>query len=298
MKEIWQSLAVEVQSAIIAAITALTVFLIGGLTKFFHDRYSLNYKLRREHIFEQQKSIIKEIAKTKTPLLNAAEELNYRLWNFKNNITEGWHLIAEDEWLREERYYLRSTVYRFLIFHYFIYETEKAVLSLDPTIASPTEELYLKFIKTFKQVFCDILLLRELNYDNNATSNHFYRDEMIHHIKFLKTNDNRLLDYDEFFEKIKIDYTDIKRVFLYFNQITNDNQNKNLNVLRCFHLLLMRFLNEYGLDYQNTNKKKLNGIIKDYKHIAIKKGFCDFIERNKLNHQMKWILKNLNNAGR
>jgi hypothetical protein len=91
MIKYYQSLDPKVQGAIIGGFFSLVIFFLGWVFKIVYDRYSLSFKLKREFQFEQKKSIKQEIAKTKTPLLNVSEELNYRLWNFIPNIDENWH---------------------------------------------------------------------------------------------------------------------------------------------------------------------------------------------------------------
>ena len=95
----------------------------------------MNFKLNKEFTFEQKKSIKQEIAKTKTPILNAGEELNYRLWNFIHNIGENWHSIPQDKWLEPKHYYLRTFVYRLLVFIYWSLEIEKSLTHFDSTVA-------------------------------------------------------------------------------------------------------------------------------------------------------------------
>jgi hypothetical protein len=294
MIDSWNLMDVEVKSAIISAITSILILILGGLGKIIYERYSLNYKLKKKYKFEQQKKIKDEIAKTKIQLLNSAEEFNSRLWNFKNNLDKGWHSIDEVEWLNEERYYLRSSVFRFIQFIYWIIRTEKSLLSFDSTVASNKEDSYLKFIKTFKIFFCQPDLLKNLDYSNDENTNHFYKNELINYAKYLSENDN-VLEYNSFYEKTKLDYSEIKKIFTYFNSLSNDDLNKNYNILMCFHLFLIKFLNEFGHDYQKTAWKKIKSLINDYKRIKIKEDFTEFLKSNKMYWTMYRILRRLNN---
>ena len=50
---------------------------------------------------------------------------------------------------------------------------------------------------------------------------------------------------------------------------------KNLNILRCFHLLIINFLNTYGHTYQKTDDEKINKLTAIYKgKIKIKNFPC------------------------
>ena len=297
MIELFQNLDPKVQGAIIGGIISLFIFFSGWVFKIFYDQYSLNFKLKREFQFEQKKSIKQEIAKTKTPILNVGEELNYRLWNFIPNIKENWHSIPKEKWVEPKHYYLRSFVYRFLTFIFWVLETERSLTHFDSTIADKKDINYIKYIKTFKNIFCDILLLKDLDYPNDATTNHFYKNDLPKYADYVKGDDGEVIDFDRFYCKIKQDYSLIEKVFLYINEIEDEVKNENLNVLRCFHLLLMQFLTEYGHDYQKTDEIKIEKLIREeYHKIQIKSAFKEFLQRNMLDNEMKKTLKKLNSA--
>jgi hypothetical protein len=296
MIKFFTDLDFKVQSAIIGGLFSTIIFLLGWLFKVFHDKYSLNFKLNKEFTFEQKKSIKQEIAKTKTPILNAGEELNYRLWNFIHNIGENWHSIPQDKWLEPKHYYLRTFVYRLLVFIYWSLEIEKSLTHFDSTVADEKDLNYIKYLKTFKNIFCDTMILRDLDYANNATTNHFYKNDLLTYANFIKDENGDVIDYDKFYIKLKDNYKDIEKVFVYINNIENDVEDKSLNVLRCFHLLLIQFLTIYGHDYQKTDKKKTYKLIEEHYHnIKIKNNFNTFLERNKMEGEMKAILRKLGN---
>ena len=58
----WTELEVEMQAAIVSAITSLIIFGLGWLIRILYESYSLNYKLKKEYLFEQKKLIKEEIA--------------------------------------------------------------------------------------------------------------------------------------------------------------------------------------------------------------------------------------------
>ena len=98
-----------------------------------------------------KKSVYKEeISTNKMALLNATEELNFRLWNLSSNIGHKWHNIPEPEWHNPKNYYLHSFVYRLLTFLSFIFRTDKLVLTYDSTLFSKNDNdiIYLKYINT------------------------------------------------------------------------------------------------------------------------------------------------------
>jgi hypothetical protein len=89
-------------------------------------------------------------------------------------------------------------------------------------------------------------------------------------------------------------YADIESVLNYFVAIQNDPYNMNYNVIKGFHLFLMLFLNKYGLDYHYTGRNKFRGLINDkYSTLKIKKGLYEFLVKNKLKREAKWIIEDL-----
>nr|WP_319571642.1 hypothetical protein [uncultured Draconibacterium sp.] len=293
MIEWFSKLDLKIQVVIISSLTSVVVFLLGWLFKIIYERKSLNFKLKKEFEFEQKKKLKEDIAKNKVHLLNAVEELNHRLWNFSQNVGEGWHNIKRTDWFKEDQYYLNSFVYRFLTFLHWTLKTEKDTISVDTTIADSTDILFLKYIKTFKDIFTAADILKELNYDRTFNTNHFYKNDLVGYTKWIIFN-GKVIDFDEFESKLQYNYEPLKPVIEYFSSIVNDDENKNLNVLRCFHLLCIKFLNEFGHDYQKTNKKKIKCLTDLYKpKIKIKNGFIKFTKKSNLECEMKSILKNL-----
>ena len=289
----WQELDIKIQAAIISAFTSVTVIVIGWVFKFFYDRYSLTHKLKKEYLFEQKKKIKEEISKTKIPLLNAAEEFNYRMWNFNKNISECYHQIEENKWFKTEQYYLNSFVYRFLTFMHYCIKTDEETLSIDSTVADNDDILFLKYVKTFRNIFCDIRILEELGYTIKDESNHFFRNNLKGLSSWVQTDGN-LKEFDDFKIKLKYNYSDLRKVIEYFSNIENDDKDKSLNVLRCAHLIIIQFLNSFGHSYQQTSKSKFNLLLSSYcDQIHIKKGFKNFINESKLDSEMKHIIKKL-----
>lgn len=164
----FKGLRSEIQSILISSVTSLFIFIIGGLVKGLYDRYSLNYKIKREYYYEQRKKIKQILAETKTPLIKSAEDLNFRLLNLNKNINEKWHNIEECEWTHDNKYYLRSFTYRLLSFIYWVLRAEDSIYSFDLKQADKEDALYLKYIKTLKHFFCERELLDDLNYQKSG----------------------------------------------------------------------------------------------------------------------------------
>ena len=286
-------LDIKLQVVIISSLTSFIIFVFSWIFRMIYERGYLSHKLKKEFEFEQKKKLKEEIAKNKIPLLNAVEELNHRLWNFSQNIGDNWHKVSEKEWCEPSKYYIKSFVYRFLVFLCLVIKTEKDTISVDTTIADSSDILFLKYIKTFKDIFTDADLLKDLDYDKSCDTNHFFKNDLIGYSKFVYV-DNQIIDFDEFILKFTTDYSSLLKVIEYFANIQDDDTDKNLNVLRCTHLLLINFLNKFGHSYQKTDKRKINNITKFYKSkIKIKTGFLEFIKKSKLENEMQSMIKKI-----
>lgn len=277
-----------------SVIVTVVTLILAELVKHIYARHSLNYKLKRECDFEQKKNIKINLARSKTPLIKAAEELNCRLWNLSENVDKGWLNLDESEWGEPQRYYLRSTIYRFLDFMHWILEAEKSIYSFDFSQADKSDKLYLKYIKTLKLFFCESDLLSEFDYDARHATNHFYKDNLQRYAKFIESKMGGVISFMEFEHKFQEECSDIEDVVKYFVNIRDTHANKNYNVVKSFHLFLMLFLNKYGLDFHYTDRAKFNKLINErYSRIRIKKGLLNYIMMNKFKKEAKWIIRDL-----
>lgn len=282
------------QTAIISAVVSLIISIISFPLKVYIEKCILRYKLNKEYEFEQKKKIKDSLAQIKTPVIKAAEELSFRLWSFSNRIDKGWHIYSEKEPNTTEKYYFfRSTVYRLLVFLYWVDKAERDLYDLDFSIAGKGEKLYLKYIKVLKNFFCESSLLRDLKYNTFIEDAHFYRDHIKTYTDYVKAY-NSTLTYDEFVKKFDKDHTSITTVINYISKIKKNSHNYQYNIISSFHLFLILFLNKYGLDYHYTSEEQFKSLASCYKDISIKPALIRFFEQNKIDEEVKWIKKYLN----
>ena len=273
----------------------IITFIAGIVSKIIYERYTLNYKLKVEYTFEQKKKLKEEISKNKTALLNATEELNHRLWNFSQHISTKKYKISENDWFDDEQYYLNSFIYRFLKVLDLVIKTEKDTISIDSTVGSKIADkndiIYLKYIKTFKDIFTDKDLIENLPTQNKTT--HFYKNNLFGYANNIRRNGD-VISFEDFETVLKYSYLNLEKVITYFTKIENHNKDCSLNVLKCYHLLAINFLNKFGHDYQITKYEKIEKITDKYKdEIEIKKEFQDFIEKSKLEDEMENMIEKI-----
>lgn len=282
------------QSTIISAVTSVAICFIPYIFNFFREKYMLGYKLRKEYTFKQRMGIKEKLASSKTPLIRSAEEINYRLWNLSKNIDNRWHNCNELDIKQHGKcYYIKSFVYRFLCFLYWIDRAEDDIYNFDFSVAAKEEKEYLKYIKILKHFFCENELLRKLGYDYSKDEAHFYKENIKIYVNYIKNGDS-VISYGDFIQKIETDYTEIQTVVDFIKRTEIDEINKQYNILKSFHLFLMLFLNKYGLDYHYTDRSKYQKLIQDkYNNIQIKEALLIYFARNKAIKEAKWIIKYL-----
>ena len=267
------------QTAVIAS--SILTLLISWLLKSHFERYFHVFKLKTEYKFEQQKKLKDALAMHKSSLIKTAEELNYRLWNFTENISKNWHKIDKAKWTDDSRYYIQSFVYRFLLFFNVICKIEDKIIYIDTTVSSKEDFIYLKYLKVLQHVFCDVMLFNGLNYDTKEATSHFYRDEFKICTTYLNEKE-KTLSFSDFRKKIKDESDDADMWRKYISNIDNDPNNLNLCIIQLFHLILLSFLNIFGYDYQYTDKEKMCNLINKYKNNILIKNFKTFLVRNKV----------------
>ena len=288
-----QKINPTVGAAIVGAVAGFITALLTRWLQILADRYSLNYKLSKEFAFEQKRHIKQEISGTKMSLLNAAEELNFRLWNFSSNIAERWHNKDESEWSDPHNYYLHSFVYRLLVFLNLAFEADRSVQTYDSTLFSRKDRdiVYLKYVKSFKNFFCDVISLKEFDYEVQSATHHFFRDHLSDSVRFVSGPERTIINFSEYLTKIRDDWSQIRQMLEYVTSIEREPDNINYNMIMGFHLMLMTFLNNFGHDYQVTIPAKIKGIIADlYYQMTNKANFVQYLARCKIHRDFRYSI--------
>lgn len=240
----------EITTALIAAGTSLGTVII---FKPFVDKHLLKFQLKQNYIAEQSKKVKEHIALHKGRLLYSAELLNNRLKNYAKNHNESW-LICNGIYT-DANHYMDTTVYRFLSFFAHIKLIEKNLIYLDTTISQKVDIRMLKYFRLFHEVMCDVDLFDGFTYNKTYQTDHFFTTPFYN----LSNNlivDNKVIDLDEYISKKSLILDKISIVYKFFDSINPTEMRLRCERLKAFHLILMAFLNEYGYDYQKTNKKQ------------------------------------------
>jgi hypothetical protein len=285
MIDFFKNLTPQIQAAIIAAITAILTTILSFITKSWIEKKVLINKLESEYKYEQQKKLKALLAKNKMRLLNSAEALNHRLWNFMENHSEPW--------LNKRGNYYNSFVYRFITFFAYIRQIEKELIYIDSTFAGKADLEFIKFLRTFPQLFCDVKLFKGENYDKNVAADHFFRNNFENFCDSFICQ-NEIVTYLNFIDDIDKYGYENKKLFEYFDSISINESRYRFDLIKTFHLTIIAFLNTYGYDFQQTTLKQINEVLEIPRKSRLYKNYKDILVRNKLNKN-KWIDKIINN---
>ncbi|MCP3944967.1 MAG: hypothetical protein GY710_26295 [Desulfobacteraceae bacterium] len=284
----------KIIAAIISAIVSVCTFIATSITKPFWERHFHSFKLKTDHQYEQRKKVKEAISKYKVQLLNSAESLNHRLWNFSENCSKGWHKNTNGIDLTD-LYYPQSFCYRFLAFFAWCKKIEQDMVYLDSTISDKDDMEFIKYLKVFPQIFCDTALFAGKNYDSFHATDHFFKDDFLN-IVDLFIKEKGVMTSSEF--KNIQDLSAYEKVISYIGGISNNQTCLRWNLMHGFHFLLMAFLTKFGYDFQQTSTSKLSSLAKKTPSNVLLPNFCELLDRNHLNNtkEIDVIIKVLKKA--
>jgi hypothetical protein len=276
----------KIIAAIVSAIVSIIVVILSFSLRSIFDRYFHLFKLESEHKYEQRKQIKNILSKNKIHLINAAETLNHRLWNFSNNYEKKWHTIRDYYTDVEKQNYFISFVYRFIAFFAWQKKLDNEMIFLDTTIASDDDLVMIKYFKLFQQIMCDTRLFESYSYDISKANDHFFNNNFEEMISmFIKDRDDRIVQYAHFKEEINEYIPTIEPIMNFINGISPDEERFRWEKLQILHICLLAFLNKYGYDYQYTSSTKLIILAKKYSKNRLLSNFKKIVSEYKLEKQ-------------
>jgi hypothetical protein len=246
-------------AAIISAVVSIVTVLLSFLLKTWFERNFTIFKLEAEHRYDQKKNIKDVIARNKTHLLNSAESLNHRLWNFYyGNYKKQWHIRADFP----QQYYLSSFVYRFLAFFAWVRRVEREMFFLDTTVATREDLNFVKYLRLLNQVMCDTELFANLDYETANATDHFFKNEFYSMSEAL-WKDGEIFTFEEFKNNDNSCIDRSQKLVEFLNGMSPDEDRLRWDRLQALHYVLMMFLNSFGYDFQLTNVEKITALVNE-----------------------------------
>lgn len=250
-------------------------------------------KLDKEHEHDQKKKIKEAISKHKVRLIDSAESLNHRMWNFNSNHGKKWHV--ENHGNIEDQYYLYSFAYRILAFFSWCRLTEKNMVFLDSTVANDKDLEFVKFLKLLPQLMCDASLFDGLGYNHSHDKDHFFLNNFQSTLDQLHS-EGGVLSFDEFKKKLTSKDIDVSSVIGFISGLSPEEDRLRWLRLQVMHYVLLMFINVFGYDFQHTGISRIHELKEKHKDNPCLENLKKMIFKIKLNEssEVKAILKGLN----
>lgn len=224
-------------------------------------------RLDQTHFHEQRKHVKESISKNKINIINAADELNHRLWNFSENYSNNWH--KKNDKSISEQYYLYSFAYRLLAFYAWCAKAEGDMIYLDSTVAENKDLDFVKFLKLFPQIMCDASLFSGVEYDVSHDTDHFYKNDFNNMIRQMIVNE-KIISFEDFKTKITNEELNIEKVVNFLSEITPHENRLRWARVEILHIALLMFINTFGYDFQHTSNVKIKELQGKYpKNVAL-----------------------------
>ncbi len=250
------------------------------------------FKLDKEHEYEQRKKIKEVISKNKIKIINSAEALNHRMWNFNSNHEKQWH-FSKDKKI-DDQYYLYSFVYRFLAFFSLCDIAEEEMVYLDSTVSTEKDLDFIKFLKILPQIMCDTALFEGLTYNNSHDTDHFFKNDF-HTILGQIQMDKELISFDEFKKKIESEDINVNKAVEFISGISPNKEQPRWFRLQSMHYVLLMFINTFGYDFQHTSLPQISELKKMHKNNPTLKNLDKMLFKIMLqdNNEVRSIIKEL-----
>ncbi|MBW8359765.1 MAG: hypothetical protein K0M63_08215 [Weeksellaceae bacterium] len=282
------------QIAVISAtVSIITVLVTNWIKNYFDSKLHLG-KLKTDHRFQEQKKIKEAIAKYKVHLVSACDDLNHRLWSIARNHQEGWLNIEGN--YQKESHYFHSSAYRILAVFAWVKKIEKEMIFLDTTIAEKEDMEFIKFLKIFPQLFCNLSFLGGINPRGTHATDHFFRNNF----EILSDSlivDDKIQSYGEFKSTIPQTVTQLKPIYVYLDHVSPNENRLRWDRLHLFNLTLIAFLNNYGYDFQKTNEEKIKAVLQTPRKSPLLGNYLRFLAEYHLdqNTEIKKLAKIIRN---
>jgi hypothetical protein len=242
-------------------------------------------KVRVEYEYAQRSKLRAEIGDYHGRLHDAGISLRYRLVNLEHNWHMAWMRMEGDYSLpTSERYYFRTTVYRFMVFMGLANRFDRAAIRVDNRIAEPSDKYFVGYIKAMAWALTDAQLFKTEDYDISNDTAHFYTDHFRQMCATALDRNGTPLDLATF-ERLIDEPDELQRVLEFFDDIApgvpRDPGRRDLrwDRLIVFRLLLMGFVTTIGYDYERDDETWFKRVAAFIEHPGIASTAAESIPR-------------------
>jgi hypothetical protein len=275
----------QVAAAWIAAGVALLVTLAAAPLRLWVERRLQRQKVQVEYEYAQRTKLRTEIGEYHGRLHDAGNSLRYRLVNPEVNWRDGSMRMNGDYSVpTTERYYFRTTVYRFMVFMSLANLFDRAAIHVDNRIAEPADKYFVGYVKAMMWALTDAQLFKTEDYDRSNDTAHFYTDHLRLMCATALDKNGDPLDLGKF-ERLLDGSHPLERVLAFFDgiepRLAPDTGRPDLrwDRLMVFRLLLMGFITTVGYDYERDDERGFKRVAASIEHPGIAATAAEWIPR-------------------
>jgi hypothetical protein len=248
------TIAAAVAGGLVAIATALITTWAAGPLRLRVDKKLQESQAKTDYELAQRKELRTKVGAYRGRLLEAATSLNYRLDNLRENQRKYVGEDCSEVWLcvngefsapSTERYYFRSTIYRFMALVAVTNRFERAAIYVDPRYGEREDELLVFYVRALRWALTDPKLFAHIEpqYKQSEATAHFFTDDLRRMCATLTREDNELLDLHDV-ERLLAGDHDLGPVLAYFDGI--QPRSLKWDRLMAFGLLLKGLINAIG----------------------------------------------------
>lgn len=258
---------------------AIISAVVSGLISYLVQTRQTRYRLAAEYEYEQRKQLRSIIGRYHGRLLNAANSLNYRLWNLSRNHRKNW-LCVNGGW-GNSGYYFTSTVHRFLTFFGLVRSFEKEAVIADARIAERRDFHILQYAAALHWCMTDPALFEGLSYDSTHATDHFFSDQLRQCCdRFLEIPES-LRDSDRLATVLQ-QTEPLHSICGFFDSLEKDECRLRWDRLMALHLLLAAFINTIGYAEHRTSMDQMAEIARRVNNKPVLKNLVSWLPRHGL----------------
>ncbi len=199
------------------------------------------------------------------------------------------------DYANEKNYYFTSFVYRLAAVYAWIRKINDDMVYLDTTIASREDLYFIKFLKLFSEVMCDVILFDGFEYDSSYQTDHVFRNNLDAMAAAMMVN-GRVCTFSEFQNNLQGYMANLEGACEFIDGMSPEEKRYRWDRIQILHLVLISFLNAFGYDFQETGRKKISTLLNSPRSSRFLANFIRMLERDKLADQksVKAVLKRIN----
>lgn len=260
---------------------AIVSAIVSACVSYWFKRRETRHTAEVEYEYEQRKKLRQLIGSHHGRLLNAANSMNYRLWNLYANHEKAW-LDVSGDYTNQDFYYFRSSVYRFLNVCALVRQLEAEAVLLDTRIAQKKDFVFLNYATALHWVMTDVALTDGLPYDSFHQTDHFFSDHLRQYCDICLRNGN-FVSIEEFSGLLN-STSGLDIALRYFDGLTRDEPRLRWDRLVAFHLLIMAFINSFGYKRQYSNQEQFFLVAQQMRNQKVLENLVVWLPRHDLGH--------------